>query len=130
MRSLPIHLTTLLLYGIALTQADDTRLETLLTGLGITPDMLDKLGSGDNAAVTATVAEILRKHLNKKGISLDITPEEARFSQNMANQCQDQTSCGCRLETRNVQLHAAIKKPSSFSTNNELLQDAGMLLGK
>ena len=122
-------LNILLLLGVTLAPADDSRLDTWFENLDITPDMVDKLGSGDKTVVTATIADVLRKHLNKKGISLNISPDEARFSQNLPNQCQDQTSCGCRLESRDVKVYAAIKKSSSFSTDNQLFEDSGIFLG-
>eukprot|EP00092_Neocalanus_flemingeri_P028733 GFUD01031196.1.p1 GENE.GFUD01031196.1~~GFUD01031196.1.p1 ORF type:complete len:331 (-),score=95.63 GFUD01031196.1:779-1771(-) len=121
-------LINLLLLGITLALAGDSRLDTLFEDLDITPGMVDKLGSDDKAVVTATIAEVLRKHLAKKDISLGISPEEARFSQNLANKCQDQTSCGCRVESRGVQVYAAIKRSSSFSTSNKLFEDAGIFL--
>eukprot|EP00092_Neocalanus_flemingeri_P033188 GFUD01036094.1.p1 GENE.GFUD01036094.1~~GFUD01036094.1.p1 ORF type:complete len:342 (-),score=101.48 GFUD01036094.1:60-1085(-) len=121
-------LINLLLLGITLALADDSKLDTLFEDLDITPGMVDKLGSDDKAVVTATISEVLRKHLAKKDISLGISPEEARFSQNLANKCQDQTSCGCRVESRGVQVYAAIKRSSSFSTSNKLFEDAGIFL--
>jgi len=118
----------LLLLCITFANVGGNKLDNWFENLDITPDMVDKLGSDDKSVVTATVAEVLRKHLTKKGISLDISPEEARFSQNLPNQCQDSTSCGCRVESRDVKVYAAIKSSSSFSSNNQLFDDSGIFL--
>ena len=122
-------LNTVLLLCIALAKAGDSKLNNWLENLDITPEMIDQLTSENKTVVTATVSEVLRKQLAKKDISLDISPEEARFSQNLPNQCQDQTSCGCRLESRDVKVHAAIKRSSSFSKSNKLFKDDGIFLG-
>ena len=122
-------LNTLLLLCLALAHAGDSKLDNWLENLDITPDMIDKLTSGNKTVVTATVAEVLRKQLAKKDISLDISPEEARFSQNLPNQCQDKTSCGCRVDSGDVKVYAAIKRSSSFSTSNKLFEDDGIFLG-
>jgi len=111
-----------------LAHAENTKLDDWFESLDITPDMVDKLSSDNKTEVTATVAEVLRKHLQKKGISLEISPEEARFSQSLPNQCQDQTSCGCRVESRDVKVYAAIKRSSSFSSTNHLFEESGIFL--
>jgi len=118
----------LLLLCITLANAGNNKIDDWLDNLDITPDMIDNLTSGNKTVVTATIAEVLRKQLVKKDISLNISPEEARFSQNLPNQCQDQTSCGCRLESRDVKVYAAIKRSSSFSTSNKLFEDDGIFL--
>ena len=122
-------LNNVLLLCLAQAHAGDSKLDNWLENLDITPDMIDKLTSSNKTVVTATVAEVLRKQLAKKDISLDISPEEARFSQNLPNQCQDKTSCGCRVESRDVKVFAAIKRSSSFSTSNKLFEDDGIFLG-
>ena len=122
-------LKTVLLLWVALAKAGDSKIDNWLENLDITPDMIDKLTSDNKTVVTATIAEVLQKQLAKKDISLSISPEEARFSQNLPNQCQDTTSCGCRLESRDVKVYAAIKRSSSFSTSNKLFEDDGIFLG-
>ena len=89
-----------------------------------------KLDEAETAFVTATIADVLREHIDKEGISFDISPEEARFSEAVPNKCQDQTKCGCRVESRNVQIFAAITSSSVFSANKQLFQDEGIILGE
>jgi len=121
-------LNTVLLLCVALAKAGDSKIDNWLENLDITPDMIENLTSDNKTVVTATIAEVLQKQLAKKDISLSISPEEARFSQNLPNQCQDTTSCGCRLESREVKVYAAIKRSSSFSTSNKLFEDDGIFL--
>jgi len=59
---------------------------------------------------------------------LSLSPDEARFSQSLPNQCQDENSCGCRVESRDVQVYAAIKRSSSFSSTNHLFEESGIFL--
>jgi len=118
----------LLLTFLLLVFTDGTKLDNWLEDLDVTPEMVDKLNSDEKAVVTATVADILRKHLNKKDMSLDISPHEARISQNLPDKCQDKTSCGCRVESRGVQVYATIRKPSVFSSSNNLFEDSGIFL--
>merc|ERR1712013_145795 len=78
--------------------------------------------------VTATAVDVLKNHLQKKGISLSLSPDEARFSQSLPNECQDENSCGCAEESRDVQVYAAIKRSSSFSSTNNMFQESGIFL--
>jgi len=133
-RTVFLHIVLLLGLSVAL-GADDaslqettSKIENWLENLDITPDTLDKLTSGDKTIVTATAIDVLKNHLQKKGISLSLSPEEARFSQSLPNQCQDQTSCGCRVESRDVQVYAAIKRSSSFSSTNNLFEEEGIFM--
>ena len=133
-RTVVLHLFLLLSSIVALGDDDSSlhqtsKIENWLENLDITPDIFDKLTSGDKTVVTATAIEVLKNQLQKKGISLSLSPEEARFSQSLPNQCQDQTSCGCRVESRDVQVYAAIKRSSSFSSTNGLFEESGIFLG-
>merc|ERR1719206_937741 len=107
---------------------ETSKIEDWLENLDITPDILDKLTSDNKTLVTATAVDVLKNHLQKKGISLSLSPEEARFSQSLPNECQDKTSCGCRVESRDVQVYGAIKRSSSFSSTNNLYQHSGIFL--
>merc|ERR1719250_510424 len=107
---------------------ETSKIEDWLENLDITPDILDKLTSNNKTVVTATAVDVLKNHLQKKGISLSLSPDEARFSQSLPNQCQDENSCGCRVESRNVQVYAAIKRSSSFSSTNHLFEESGIFL--
>jgi len=107
---------------------ETSKIEDWLENLDITPDILDKLTSDNKTLVTATAVDVLKNHLQKKGISLSLSPEEARFSQSLPNECQDETSCGCRVESRDVQVYAAIKRSSSFSSTNHLFEESGIFL--
>merc|ERR1719250_486146 len=107
---------------------ETSKIEDWLENLDITPDILDKLTSDNKTVVTATAIDVVKNHLQKKGISLSLSPDEARFSQSLPNQCQDETSCGCRAESRDVQVYAAIKRSSSFSSTNNLFQVSGIFL--
>jgi len=132
-RTVVLHLFLLLSSIDALGDDDSSlhqtsKIENWLENLDITPDIFDKLTSGDKTVVTATAIEVLKNQLQKKGISLSLSPEEARFSQSLPNQCQDQTSCGCRVESRDVQVYAAIKRSSSFSSTNGLFEESGIFL--
>jgi len=133
-RAALLHTVLLLGLTIALGENDTSlqettsKLENWLENLDITPDIFDKLTSGDKTVVTATAIDVLKNRLQKKGISLSLSPEEARFSQSLPNQCQDQTSCGCRVESRDVQVYAAIKRSSSFSSTNDLFKESGIFL--
>ena len=122
-------LNNVLLLCIALAKAGDSKLNNWLENLDITPEMIDQLTSENKTVVTATVSEVLRRQLAKKNIFLDISPEEARFSQTLPNQCQDTTSCGCRVESRDVKVYAAIKRSSSFTSSNKLFEEDGIFLG-
>jgi len=46
-----------------------------------------------------------------------------RFSQALPDQCQADTVCGCRAETKDVNIFAAIKGSPSFSSNSSLFTD-------
>merc|ERR1719481_819100 len=107
---------------------ENTKLDDWLENLDITPDIIEKLASDNKTGVTATAIAVLKNQLQKKGISLSLSPEEARFSQNLPNQCQDETSCGCRAETRDIQVYACIKRTSSFSSTNHLFKESGIFL--
>merc|ERR1712013_127407 len=107
---------------------ETSKIEDWLENLDITPDILDKLTSDNKTLVTATAVDVLKNHLQKKGISLSLSPDEARFSQSLPNQCQDENSCGCRVESRDVQVYAAIKRSSSFSSTNHLFEESGIFL--
>jgi len=78
--------------------------------------------------VQMTIIDIVRNRLGQKGISLSITPTEARFSQSLPNECQDSTKCGCRVETRDMNIFAAIKKTSALTSHNRLFDDNGIIL--
>merc|ERR1719312_1186276 len=127
-------LISLLLCTIAALGENDTaieetsKIEDWLENLNITPDILDKLTSDNKTLVTATAIDVVKNHLQKKGISLSLSPDEARFSQSLPNQCQDENSCGCRVESRDVQVYAAIKRSSSFSSTNNLFEESGIFL--
>ena len=78
----------LLLDGATVIQAEDsasflqqetTKLDDWFENLDITPDIVDKLASDNKTVVAATALEVLKTHLQKKGISLTLSPEEARF---------------------------------------------------
>merc|ERR1712013_809899 len=120
-------LGTIVALGENNTSLEETsKIEDWLENFDITPDILDKLTSDNKTLVTATAVDVLKNHLQKKGISL--SSEEARFSQSLPNECQDETSCGCRVESRDVQVYAAIKRSSSFSSTNNLFQDSSIFL--
>merc|ERR1712013_939171 len=122
-------LCTIAALGENNTAIDETsKIEDWLENLDITPDILDKLTSDNKTVVTATAVDVLKNHLQKKGISLSLSPDEARFSQSLPNQCQDENSCGCRVESRDVQVYAAIKRSSSFSSTNNMFQESGIFL--
>jgi len=133
-RTVLLHIVLLLGLTVALGEDDaslqeaTSKLENWLENLDITPDIFEKLTSGDKTVVTATALDVLKNRLQKKGISLSLSPEEARFSQSLPNQCQDQTSCGCRVESRDVQVYAAIKRSSSFSSTNDLFEEEGIFM--
>jgi len=112
-----------------LEQNANTKLDNWLEKLDITPDIVEKLASDNKTVVTATAIAVLKNQLQKKGISLSLSPEEARFSQSLPNQCQDETSCGCRAESRDIQVFAGIKRTSSFSSTNHLFEESGIFLG-
>merc|ERR1711872_1126667 len=107
---------------------ENTKLDDWLENLDITPAIVEKLASDNKTVVTATAIAVLKNQLQKKAISLSLSPEEARFSQNLPNQCQDETSCGCRAESRDIQVFAGIKKTSSFSSTNHLFKESGIFL--
>jgi len=111
-----------------LEQNANTKLDNWLEKLDITPDIVEKLASDNKTVVTATAIAVLKNQLQKKGISLSLSPEEARFSQSLPNQCQDETSCGCRAESRDIQVFAGIKRTSSFSSTNHLFEESGIFL--
>merc|ERR1712142_564056 len=115
-------------YSASFLQQESTKLDDWFENLDITPDIVDKLASDNKTVVAATALEVLKTHLRKKGISLTLSPEEARFSQNLPNECQDETSCGCRVESRDVNVYATIKRSSSFSSTNHLFTESGIFL--
>jgi len=111
-----------------LEQTANTKLDDWLENLDITPDIVEKLASDNKTVVTATAIAVLKNKLQKNGISLSLSPKEARFSQSLPNQCQDETSCGCRAESRDIQVFAGIKTTSSFSSTNHLFEESGIFL--
>ena len=123
-------LVTYLILGISLSCAEDFSLDKALTKLDITPDVFEKLVNGSRNVKRDTITNLLKKQLHKQGLILDVTPAEVRLSQNLPNQCQDTTSCGCRVESRDVQVFAAIQRTSNLTTSGKAFEDAGIIIGK
>ena len=123
-------LVTYLILGVSLSCAEDFSLDKALTKLDITPDVFEKLVNGSRTVKRDTITNLLKKQLNKQGLILDVTPAEVRLSQNLPNQCQDTTSCGCRVESRDVQVFAAIQRTSNLTTSGKAFEDAGIIIGK
>merc|ERR1719228_811088 len=98
-------------------------IEDMLSDLNLTPDLVSQLLSRNSTAVRNVLAELLRNHLSKTGISLTVTPQEVRFSQDMANQCQSSHRCGCEAETRDINMWASIIGTPSFSAGHHKFQD-------
>merc|ERR1711915_1061384 len=121
-------LVTYLILGVSLSCADDFSLDKALTKLDITPDVFEKLVKGSRNVKRDTITNLLKKQLNKQGLILDVTPAEVRLSQNLPNQCQDTTSCGCRVESRDVQVFAAIQRTSKLTTRGKAFEDAGIII--
>ena len=84
------------------------------------------LGLGLSLAIT----HLLKKQLHKQGLILDVTPAEVRLSENLPNQCQDTTSCGCRGESRDIKVFAAVQRTSNLTTSGKTFEDAGLIIGK
>jgi len=103
-------------------------LDKALTKLDITPDVFEKLVNGSRNVKRDTITNLLKKQLHKQGLILDVTPAEVRLSQNLPNQCQDTTSCGCRVESRDVQVFAAIQRTSNLTTSGKAFEDAGIII--
>merc|ERR1712228_377199 len=108
--------------------AEDFSLDKALTKLDITPDVFEKLVNGIRTVKRDTITNLLKKQLNKQGLILDVTPSEVRLSQNLPNQCQDTTSCGCRVESRDVQVFTAIQRTSNLTTSGKAFEDAGIII--
>jgi len=121
-------LVTYLILGVSLSCAEDFSLDKALTKLDITPDVFEKLVNGSRTVKRDTITNLLKKQLNKQGLILDVTPAEVRLSQNLPNQCQDTTSCGCRVESRDVQVFAAIQRTSNLTTSGKAFEDAGIII--
>ena len=123
-------LVTLLIIGISFSCAKDFSLDKALTKLDITPDVLEKLVNGSRTVKKGTITHLLKKQLHKQGLILDVTPAEVRLSENLPNQCQDTTSCGCRGESRDIKVFAAIQRTSNLTTSGKTFEDAGLIIGK
>merc|ERR1712198_727481 len=121
-------LVTYLILGISLSCAEDFSFDKALTKLDITPDVFEKLVNGSRNVKRDTITNLLRKQLHKQGLILDVTPAEVRLSQSLPNQCQDTTSCGCRVESRDVQVFAAIQRTSNLTTSGKAFEDAGIVI--
>merc|ERR1711915_400606 len=121
-------LVTYLILGVSFSCAEDFSLDKALTKLDITSDVFEKLVNGSRTVKRDTITNLLKKQLNKQGLILDVTPSEVRLSQNLPNQCQDTTSCGCRVESRDVQVFAAIQRTSNLTTSGKAFEDAGIII--
>lgn len=90
--------------------------------------MLEKLVNGSRTVKKGTITHLLKKQLHKQGLILDVTPAEVRLSEKLPNQCQDTTSCGCRGESRDIKVFAAIQRTSNLTTSGKTFEDAGLII--